>query len=535
MTSLNNLNLKSCFRFINGALAILAALIVIEGIYMFRSTRTGSEIVNQFQRESVPSQHLLQELKQTSLQFEIANLGYIFGQTEDVKKAKETEANQLASSARESIDKLDSLTSTPEVSGHISSIRSAFLAYATKTEEIRELLKKDMFFEAVELWDTEIPALNANLRAAVKQGETAVSTIYNNSVQTTTDSFESLASNISLFSIVNVALALIIAIFSGFASLRTKGILDRSLQSLSGSAERVNQTSNELVNSAQKSAEASENEASVLASTRESMMQQATMTQTTATNSRSADGITADCFKKFESTRDTILELDQSMRQISESGAETQKIIQTINEIAFQTNLLALNAAVEAARAGEAGAGFAIVADEVRNLAIRSADAANNSSKLIEKSAENISSGSQIVRQACDSFDEVSGMMQSVSSHIRDIAEETDKQAASIREMTASISELSASTENNKRFASETVDSCRGLQEQSETLDNVVDELLHLAGDKKGHSHKAPTPPPPAAPVAATAPPATFAVNRPQQNFAQTNKKTEDALDEVWT
>ncbi|MBK1880669.1 methyl-accepting chemotaxis protein [Pelagicoccus mobilis] len=525
MISLKNLNLKNCFRFINGALAILAALIVIEGIYMFRSTRTGSEIVNDFQRESVPSQNLLQELKQTSLQFEIANLGYIFGQTEEVKAAKEAEANQLATAARESIDKLESITSTPAVSGHIGSIRTAFVAYATKTEEIRKLLKQDMFFEAVELWDKDIPKLNANLRSAVEQGETAVTTIYNESVQTTTDSFESLASHISLFSIVNVALALVIAIFSGFASLKTKGILNRSLESLSGSADRVNQTSNELVSSAQRSAEASINEANVLAATRESMLQQASMTQTTASNSRSADDITGDCFKKFESTRDTILELDKSMAQISESGAETQKIIQTINEIAFQTNLLALNAAVEAARAGEAGAGFAIVADEVRNLAIRSADAANSSSELIEKSAQNISSGTQIVRQACDSFDEVSGMMQSVSSHIRDIAEETDKQAASIQEMTASISELTASTENNKRFANETVDSCKGLQDQSATLDSVVGELLHLAGNSNHQSTK----PRPVAPAKES-----FAVNRPQQSFANPVSKAEATLDELW-
>ena len=83
-------------------------------------------------------------------------------------------------------------------------------------------------------------------------------------------------------------------------------------------------------------------------------------------------------------------DLTRSMEEISKASEETQKIVKTIDEIAFQTNLLALNAAVEAARAGEAGAGFAVVADEVRSLALRAAESSRNTAALIDGTVSRI-------------------------------------------------------------------------------------------------------------------------------------------------
>jgi len=108
------------------------------------------------------------------------------------------------------------------------------------------------------------------------------------------------------------------------------------------------------------------------------------MTQQNAANAGEADNLMREANKVFDRANDSMGQLNTSMAEISSASEDTFKIIKTIDEIAFQTNLLALNAAVEAARAGEAGAGFAVVADEVRNLAMRAAEAAKNTSGLIE-------------------------------------------------------------------------------------------------------------------------------------------------------
>jgi methyl-accepting chemotaxis protein len=121
------------------------------------------------------------------------------------------------------------------------------------------------------------------------------------------------------------------------------------------------------------------------------------MTKQNAENAAQADVLMKEANSVVSQADESMKEMTVSMKEISTASEETSKIIKTIDEIAFQTNLLALNAAVEAARAGEAGAGFAVVAEEVRNLAMRSADAAKSTAELIEGTVKKVSDGTQLV------------------------------------------------------------------------------------------------------------------------------------------
>ena len=134
--------------------------------------------------------------------------------------------------------------------------------------------------------------------------------------------------------------------------------------------------------------------------------------------------------------------LTGSMNEIFDASKETSKIIKTIDEIAFQTNLLALNAAVEAARAGEAGAGFAVVAGEVRNLAMKSAESARNTSGLIENTVGKIADGNRLVSQTSDKISDLSQRVGRVVELMGKIASCSSEQARGVEGIRNAIGEL---------------------------------------------------------------------------------------------
>jgi methyl-accepting chemotaxis protein len=143
------------------------------------------------------------------------------------------------------------------------------------------------------------------------------------------------------------------------------------------------------------------------------------------------------------------------MKEIAAGSEKSQKIVKTIDEIAFQTNLLALNAAVEAARAGEAGAGFAVVADEVRNLAIRAAEAAKNTCGLIEDIVKKIRNREKLVGVTNEAFKEIMGSSGKVVQLIVEIAGSSQEQSLGIDQISRAVAEMNNLTQENAAGAEE--------------------------------------------------------------------------------
>jgi methyl-accepting chemotaxis protein len=164
----------------------------------------------------------------------------------------------------------------------------------------------------------------------------------------------------------------------------------------------------------------------------------------------------------------------QTMQAITSSSRRIGDIIGVIDEIAFQTNLLALNAAVEAARAGEQGRGFAVVASEVRNLAQRSATAANEIKKLIGASLEDVEKGAQLVNGAGNTMHEILSSVQSVSRIMQEIALASRTQTDDIAQLHQAIERIDEDTQQNAARVAQTAAVAQSLRGQVEALLDAV-------------------------------------------------------------
>ncbi|MCX8011752.1 MAG: methyl-accepting chemotaxis protein, partial [Desulfobacterota bacterium] len=163
-------------------------------------------------------------------------------------------------------------------------------------------------------------------------------------------------------------------------------------------------------------------------------------------------------------------------------GQDISKIIKTIDEIAFQTNMLALNAAVEAARAGEAGAGFAVVANEVRSLAVRAANAAKNTSDLIEAVVKQIKEGSETVEKTGLLFKEMYKSVLKESELVAEIAAASREQSEGINQVNKAIAEMDNVAQQNAANAEESANAIEEMNNQIERLRAVIHELKEMVG-----------------------------------------------------
>ena len=290
-------------------------------------------------------------------------------------------------------------------------------------------------------------------------------------------------SKASISMIIGVCAALLIGIFAAFMITKSiTGPVRRTIANLTEISEQVASASEQVAGASQSLAEGASDQAASIEETSASLEEMSSTTKQNAENATQADTLMNEANDVVGSANRSMGELTTSMTEIAQASEETSKIIKTIDEIAFQTNLLALNAAVEAARAGEAGAGFAVVANEVRNLAMRAADAAKNTAGLIESTVKKVSEGSKLVLKTSSAFSEVAESSTKVGSLVGEISEASREQADGIEEINKSILQMDRVTQQSAASAEESASASEEMTGQTRLMEIAVEELGRIIG-----------------------------------------------------
>ncbi len=282
-----------------------------------------------------------------------------------------------------------------------------------------------------------------------------------------------------------VALAVGVLVAVVMAGAITRSItrpINRAIRALEGSSDQVTSAAGEIASSSQQLAEGTSRQAASIEETSSALEEMSSMTRQNADNAAQANRLMTEAGAIVGEANASMGRLTGSMQAITQASEETQKIIKTIDEIAFQTNLLALNAAVEAARAGQAGAGFAVVADEVRNLAMRAADAARNTAGLIDGTVQKIRDGSELVIRTNEAFKRVSDGTGKAAQLVGEIAAASSEQAQGITQISTAVSEMDKVTQQNAANAEESASSAEEMSAQAAQMREVLGELIAVVG-----------------------------------------------------
>jgi len=252
---------------------------------------------------------------------------------------------------------------------------------------------------------------------------------------------------------------------------------------LNEGADQVNGAAGQVSSASQSLAEGANDQASALEETSSALEEMSAMTRTNAENARHANELAGTARTNATAGEKTMNELNEAMTAIEESSHQISKIIKVIEEITFQTNLLALNAAVEAARAGEHGKGFAVVADEVRNLATRAAEAARDSASLIEGSVNRTRHGTTVANNAVNALQAIVGDVAQVADLLEQINQASAQQATGVDQINSAMSQVDQGTQRNAATAEESASAAEELSAQSAQLKSLVSDLGKMVGN----------------------------------------------------
>ena len=480
----------------------------IAGISTFAVLRTNSlkTISEAISGDSMPGLATSADFNASLADAQIRVLRLLRANTPEDRKTIRDELAQIAATVKEDLDKYEKTITA-------SDDRQLFTTIKERREEYLKV--REQFFAVVETNAAAATQLvDGPLKSAYTAYDKAGGELMRYNAKTGAQRATLLAAEVQstrvLLMVVGGLTLLLGLVTSGFLVRRTNAILGGVVNSVATGTEQIVAAASQVSSASQSLAEGASEQAASLEETSSSLEEMASMTKRNADNAQQAkhladntksaaeagsQGVQA-MSQSMDAIQASSNEMRQAMGAVKDSNNEVAKIIKTIDEIAFQTNILALNAAVEAARAGEAGLGFAVVAEEVRSLAQKSAAAARETTSKIEAAIGRTEVGVRVSEKVVDDLKTVLVQSRQVEASLKDIEQKSKEVAGLVGEIAAASSEQSQGigqvnttmsqmdrvTQSNAASAEESASAAEELNAQAEAMGETVNELQQLVG-----------------------------------------------------
>jgi len=464
---------------ITAACCVLVGLSGVIGAVAVLSIGRISREMNAVVDDSLPATYALGRIDSLQLDLRGATLHHVATSDPKVKAAKDSQSADLASQVPELIKQYEVTIDEEQGRALFQPVPGFLDAYMQACAKVRALSREGKIQEAMQVYDTEGDSSRKRLKDAIKE-----LLQYNQvSAKANAQAARAAAQMGHLVTFLVLGLSLAAGGLLAYFSIRSiNATLRRSISELGQGADELTKAAAQVSTASQELAQGASEQAAAIEETSASSQEIATTTHASADSSKTAAGMMEQTRQDVTHANATLDRMLGSMKEITASSEKISKIIRVIDDIAFQTNILALNAAVEAARAGESGMGFAVVSDEVRNLAQRSAQAAKDTAGLIEESINKSGEGRQSLDEVAGAIHRLTENTAKVKALVDQVSATSLEQSHGLGQISKAVAEMETVTQRTASAAEQTASTSQELNAGAESLKKVVLSLQELVG-----------------------------------------------------